>query len=57
MMVITLHNSVARANWVKAFEDFVAYAQSQKGVWFARADALAHWALDSRDSIKVTTAI
>jgi peptidoglycan/xylan/chitin deacetylase (PgdA/CDA1 family) len=56
MMVITLHDSVARANRVKVFEDFVAYAQRHKGVWFARADALAHWALESRGSIKETTA-
>lgn len=56
MMVITLHDSVARANRVKVFEDFVAYAQRHKGVWFARADALAHWALESSDSIKETTA-
>jgi peptidoglycan/xylan/chitin deacetylase (PgdA/CDA1 family) len=56
LMVVTLHDSIARANRVKAFEDFVTYAQGHKGVWFARADALAHWALNSPDSIKETTA-
>jgi peptidoglycan/xylan/chitin deacetylase (PgdA/CDA1 family) len=56
MMVVTLHDSIARANRVKVYEDFVAYAQGHKGVWFARADALAHWALESHDSIKETTA-
>lgn len=56
MMVVTLHDSIARANRVKVFEDFVAYAQIHKGVWFARADALAHWALQSPDSIKEPTA-
>jgi len=56
MMVVTLHDSIARANRVKVFEDFVTYAQSHKGVWFARGDALAHWALQSPDSIKETTA-
>jgi peptidoglycan/xylan/chitin deacetylase (PgdA/CDA1 family) len=55
MMVVTLHDSIARANRVKVFEDFVTYAQSHKGVWFARADALAHWALSSPDSIKEPT--
>ncbi|HWG05727.1 MAG TPA: polysaccharide deacetylase family protein, partial [Beijerinckiaceae bacterium] len=52
MMVVTIHDSIARASRVKAFEDFIAYAQSHKGVWFARADELAHWALGSPDSIK-----
>ena len=56
MMVVTIHDSIARASRVKAFEDFIAYAQGHKGVWFARADELAHWALDSSDSIKQKTA-
>ena len=56
LMVVTLHDAVARANRVKVFEDFIAYAQRQKGVWFARCDALAKWALESPDSIKETTA-
>lgn len=56
LMVVTLHDSVARANRVKVFEDFVTYAQRHSGVWFARADALAHWALTSPDSIKEKTA-
>jgi hypothetical protein len=55
-MVVTLHDAVARANRVKVFEDFIAYAQRQKGVWFARCDALAKWALESPDSIKEPTA-
>jgi peptidoglycan/xylan/chitin deacetylase (PgdA/CDA1 family) len=57
LMVVTVHDSIARASRVKAFEDFIAYAQSHKGVWFARADELAHWALESPESIKETTAI
>jgi peptidoglycan/xylan/chitin deacetylase (PgdA/CDA1 family) len=52
MMVVTLHDAVARANRVKVFEDFIAYAQRQRGVWFARSDELAKWALQSPDSIK-----
>jgi peptidoglycan/xylan/chitin deacetylase (PgdA/CDA1 family) len=52
LMVVTLHDAVARANRVKVFEDFVAYAQRQRGVWFARCDELAKWALQSPDSIK-----
>ena len=57
LMVVTIHDAIARAARVKAFEDFITYAQRHKDVWFARADALAHWALESRDSIKETTAI
>ena len=56
LMVVTIHDAIARAARVKAFEDFITYAQRHKDVWFARADALAHWALESRDSIKETTA-
>jgi peptidoglycan/xylan/chitin deacetylase (PgdA/CDA1 family) len=56
LMVVTLHDAVARANRVKVFEDFITYAQRQRGVWFARADALAKWALESPDSIKEKTA-
>jgi peptidoglycan/xylan/chitin deacetylase (PgdA/CDA1 family) len=56
MMVVTLHDSIARANRVKIFEDFVTYAQGHKGVWFARGDTLARWALASPDSIKQKTA-
>jgi peptidoglycan/xylan/chitin deacetylase (PgdA/CDA1 family) len=56
MMVVTIHDSIARASRVHAFEEFFIYAQQKKGVWFARSDALAHWALDSSDSIKVRTA-
>jgi peptidoglycan/xylan/chitin deacetylase (PgdA/CDA1 family) len=56
LMVVTLHDSIARANRVKVFEDFVAYAQNHKGVWFGRCDALAHWALTSPDSIKEKSA-
>jgi peptidoglycan/xylan/chitin deacetylase (PgdA/CDA1 family) len=56
LMVVTLHDSIARANRVKVFDDFLAYAQSHKGVWFARCDALAHWALSSPDSIKEKSA-
>jgi peptidoglycan/xylan/chitin deacetylase (PgdA/CDA1 family) len=52
MMVVTMHDSIARAARVHAFEEFFIYAQQKRGVWFTRSDALAHWALDSSDSIK-----
>jgi peptidoglycan/xylan/chitin deacetylase (PgdA/CDA1 family) len=57
LMIVTLHDAVARANRVKVFEDFIAYAERLPGVWFARADALAKWALESPDSVKEKTAI
>jgi peptidoglycan/xylan/chitin deacetylase (PgdA/CDA1 family) len=57
MMVVTIHDSIARAARVHAFEEFIAYAQRQRGVWFARCDALAHWALESPDSVKDNGAV
>ena len=52
MMPITLHDSIARPGRVKAMEDFIAYAQSHSGVWFARCDAIANWAKTSPRTIK-----
>ena len=43
---------LSTADPVKVFEDFITHAQRQPGVWFARADALAKWALESPESIK-----
>jgi peptidoglycan/xylan/chitin deacetylase (PgdA/CDA1 family) len=56
MMAVTLHDAVARPGRVKAMEDFIAYAQSHKGVWFARYDAIARWAQQSPLTIKEKTA-
>ncbi len=56
LMVVTIHDAVARASRVKAIEEFIAYAQGHSGVWFARADALARWALDSKDAVRDATA-
>ena len=52
MMAVTLHDSVARPSRVGAVEDFIAYAQKQKGVWFARSDAIARVALASPATIR-----
>jgi peptidoglycan/xylan/chitin deacetylase (PgdA/CDA1 family) len=46
-MVVTMHDAVARAARIRMFEEFIAYAQKHKGVWFARCDALASWALQN----------
>ena len=47
MMVVTLHDSVARPSRVRVIEEFIVHAQKQKGVWFARSDAIAKFALES----------
>jgi peptidoglycan/xylan/chitin deacetylase (PgdA/CDA1 family) len=52
MMAVTLHDSVARPSRVGALEEFIAYAQKQKGVWFARSDAIARFALESKATIR-----
>ena len=52
MMAVTLHDSVARPSRVGALEEFIAYAQKQKGVWFARSDAIAKFALESKATVR-----
>jgi peptidoglycan/xylan/chitin deacetylase (PgdA/CDA1 family) len=56
MMAVTLHDSVARPGRVKAMEDFLVYAQAQKGVWITRCDAIARFAKSSPLTIKETKA-
>ncbi len=56
MMVVTLHDSVARPSRVRVIEEFIAYAQKRNGVWFARTDALARFALESPSTIREPTA-
>jgi hypothetical protein len=36
---------------VKAFAEFIDYAQKHKGVWFARKDEIARWTLESARAI------
>jgi peptidoglycan/xylan/chitin deacetylase (PgdA/CDA1 family) len=47
LMVVTMHDAVARAARIRMFEEFIAYAQKHKGVWFAKCDTLASWALQN----------
>ena len=59
MMVISWHDRVARPARVRVLERFIAYAQKRKGVWFARKDEIARWALaepadDPRDGGNLT---
>jgi len=57
LMIVTIHDAVSRASHVRAIDEFIAHAQRHHGVWFARGDQLAKWALESKDSIKETVVI
>ncbi|MGH6616462.1 polysaccharide deacetylase family protein [Sphingomonas sp.] len=49
MMVISLHDRISgHANRVRVLDRFLAYAKSKPGVWFARKDEIAKWALEHR---------
>ena len=44
--------SRVRPAWVRIVEAFIAPAQREKGVWFARKDELARFVLDSPTTIR-----
>jgi peptidoglycan/xylan/chitin deacetylase (PgdA/CDA1 family) len=49
MMVVSLHDRIAgHAGRVRALDRFLAYARSKPGVWFARKDEIARFALEHR---------
>jgi peptidoglycan/xylan/chitin deacetylase (PgdA/CDA1 family) len=49
MMVISLHDRISgHAGRVRALDRFLTYAKGKEGVWFARKDEIARWALDHR---------
>jgi peptidoglycan/xylan/chitin deacetylase (PgdA/CDA1 family) len=49
MMVVSLHDRISgHANRVRALDRFLTYAKSKSGVWFARKDEIAAWALSHR---------
>jgi peptidoglycan/xylan/chitin deacetylase (PgdA/CDA1 family) len=49
MMVISLHDRISgHAGRVRALDRFLAYAKSKPGVWFARKDEIARYALANR---------
>jgi peptidoglycan/xylan/chitin deacetylase (PgdA/CDA1 family) len=49
MMVISLHDRISgHAGRVRALDRFLTYAKDKEGVWFARKDEIARWALDHR---------
>lgn len=48
MMVVSTHDRVAgRPAASRVISNFITYAQSHAGVWFARKDEIARWSLDS----------
>jgi len=50
MMSISMHDRISGIpGRVKLVEDFIKYAQKQKGVVFMRKDAIAKWALSASD--------
>ena len=49
MMVIGMHDRLSgHANRIRALDRFFTYAKSHDGVWFARKDEIARWALSQR---------
>ena len=54
MMVIAMHDRVSgHANRIRMLDRFIAYAKSHEGVWFARKDEIARWALSQRESTPI----
>jgi peptidoglycan/xylan/chitin deacetylase (PgdA/CDA1 family) len=50
MMVMALHDRISgHANRARVLDRFFTYAKSKPGVWFARKDEIADWALKTRD--------
>lgn len=49
MMVVSLHDRISgHANRVRVLDRFLSYAKSKPGVWFARKDEIAKWAIEQR---------
>ena len=54
MMVISLHDRISgHAGRVRALDRFLTYAKSKPGVWFARKDEIARYALANREDTPV----
>lgn len=54
MMVISLHDRISgHAGRVRVLDRFLTYARSKPGVWFARKDEIADWALKTRNQTPV----
>jgi peptidoglycan/xylan/chitin deacetylase (PgdA/CDA1 family) len=54
MMVVSLHDRISgHANRVRVLDRFLNYAKSKAGVWFARKDEIAAYALKNRANTPV----
>ncbi len=54
MMVVSLHDRISgHAGRVRALDRFLTYAKSKDGVWFARKDEIARYALANRNTTPV----
>jgi len=54
MMVISLHDRISgHAGRVRVLDRFLAYAKSKPGVWFARKDEIARFALANRSTTPI----
>jgi peptidoglycan/xylan/chitin deacetylase (PgdA/CDA1 family) len=50
MMIVSLHDRISgHASRVRVLDRFLSYAKSHEGVWFARKDEIANWALETPD--------
>jgi peptidoglycan/xylan/chitin deacetylase (PgdA/CDA1 family) len=50
MMVMALHDRISgHANRVRVLDRFFTYVKTKPGVWFARKDEIADWAMKTRD--------
>jgi len=50
MMVVSLHDRISgHASRVRSLDRFIEYAKGHEGVWFARKDEIARWALQTPD--------
>lgn len=50
MMSVSTHDRISgRPGRAKVIEDFIAYAQKHKGVWFARKDEIAKYTLENQN--------
>ncbi|MBT2188618.1 polysaccharide deacetylase family protein [Sphingobium nicotianae] len=54
MMVIGMHDRLSgHANRIRVLDRFFTYAKSHEGVWFARKDEIARWALQQRQKTPI----
>ncbi len=54
MMLIGFHDRInGHANRIRMLDRFLTYARSHSGVWFARKDEIAKWALEDRQNTPV----